>query len=82
MKFSNVSDVKAHLGKFLKEVKKGKIIYIAERNIPVAQLKPIENDVGNVSPRSIKIGVLKGKFKIPSNFNDAMIDFEDDFYGK
>jgi len=72
----NVSEAKAHLGQYLQKVKKGETVIICERNRPVVQLAPLEQ----MHPaRTLKLGIWKGQFRVPNNFNAPLGDFERDF---
>jgi prevent-host-death family protein len=74
----NLSEAKAHLGRYLQRVGKGETIVICDRNKPVAQLAPLpENQPG----KTLKLGIWRGAFRVPKNFNAPLAEFERDFYG-
>lgn len=50
MRHVNIADAKAHLSEYLREVKKGETLIICERNVPVAEVRPIEIATG-ATPR-------------------------------
>jgi prevent-host-death family protein len=75
----NLSEAKAHLGRYVAKARAGEIITICDRNKPVAELHPPRLPL---KPQKIKIGVLKGAFEVPDDFNDPLPDFEVAFYGK
>ncbi|KKQ42949.1 MAG: Prevent-host-death family protein [Microgenomates group bacterium GW2011_GWC1_37_8] len=60
---ANVHEVKTKFSHYLSLVQKGKRIIIAKRNIPIAEIKPIEAD----SPQRL-IGQSKEKFEVPDDF--------------
>ena len=78
MKVINVSEAKAKLGRLLGRVRKGESFVIAQRNVPVAILQPL-SDSG--TGRGTKIGLLKGQFKVPADFDACLPEFEHSFYG-
>ena len=41
MKTINIQDAKTHLSQYLRQVKGGKCLVICERNVPVAEIRPI-----------------------------------------
>ena len=75
----NLSEAKASLGRLLNEVKKGKKFTIAQRNKPIAILTSVEST--GQPERKLKIGVLKGYFTVPDDFDNSVSEFEDVFYG-
>jgi len=74
----NLSEARAHLGRYLKRVEKGERIVLCERNRPVAEIRPI---AGAGERRPLKLGVLRGVFEVPEDFNEPSNEFERDFYG-
>jgi prevent-host-death family protein len=73
----NLNEAKAHLGKYVARAAAGEPIVICERNRPVAELRPVlRHDIG----RPLQIGILKGVFEIPPDFDASIESFEDDFY--
>lgn len=62
----NVLEAKTDLSKLLRllETQKEDVIRIARNGKPVAELKAIDR-----SPVSKRIGVAKGKFKVPDDFD-------------
>jgi len=59
----NVHEVKTKLSHYLDLVQKGKSVIIAKRNIPIAEIRPIEKDL----PQRV-IGQSVEKFEIPKEF--------------
>ncbi len=75
----NIHEAKTHLSKHLRRVKKGESIILCERNIPIAEIRPIKPQ--NRQPRPI--GLDKGRLFVPENFNDPLPDWLlDAFEGK
>jgi prevent-host-death family protein len=73
----NLNEAKAHLGKYVAKAAKGEVIVLCERNRPVAELRAIS---GREEGRPVKLGVLKGAFKVPENFDAPLESFEKEFY--
>ena len=74
----NISEAKTHLSKYLRRVKNGETIILCERNVPIAEISPIKANRG-LRP----IGLYKGRFAVPDNFNDPLPDWLlDAFEGK
>jgi len=57
----NIHEAKTHLSKHLRRVKKGETIYLCERNVPIAEIRPIKPE--NRGPRPI--GLDKGRLIVP-----------------
>ena len=72
----NISEAKTHLSRLLGDVAAGGEVVIARAGKPVAKLVPVEKGV-----RPKKLGLLRGRIKVPANFNapqspDESADFE------
>ena len=75
----NIHEAKTHLSKHLRHVKKGETIILCERNVPIAEIRPIKQPLQGKRP----IGVYKGKFTVPPNFFEPLPDWLlDVFEGK
>lgn len=73
----NIHEAKTHLSKIVDEVAAGAEVIIAKAGKPMARLSPIEPPV-----RPKKLGLLKGRIKVPDDFNaplddDVIAAFED-----
>lgn len=64
----NVHEAKAHLSRYLKRVEKGETVVICRRNRPIAELRAILQP----STRKPRIGIYKGRFKVPKSFFDPL----------
>lgn len=73
----NVHEAKTNLSKLIAEVGKGSEVVIGKNGKPVAKLV-------SYSPQKVKRipGRLKGKIKVPDNFNDEDPEINALFYGK
>ena len=77
MKQVNVHEAKTHLSRLIDECERGEDIVIARGGKPAVRLVPIGNDAPLI------IGLLKGQFTIPDDFDDPLPDdILDMFEGK
>ena len=76
MKTVNIHEAKTHLSKLLARVEKGEEIVIAKAGKPIARLIPQANE------KKRTLGTMRGKFVIPKDFDDAIPELEDLFYGE
>jgi prevent-host-death family protein len=68
MRTVNIHEAKTHFSKLIDAVLHGNEILIAMAGKPVAKLGPIQKK------RKVKFGVLKGKIKIPKDFDAPLPD--------
>ncbi len=64
MKMVNIADAKANLSSLLDEVAAGETIVIANRNRPVAELRPVS--AARATPRPV--GLAAGLVEVPPSF--------------
>ncbi|HEY4342388.1 MAG TPA: type II toxin-antitoxin system Phd/YefM family antitoxin [Steroidobacteraceae bacterium] len=69
MKTVNIHEAKTHLSRLVEEVAAGAQIIIAKAGKPMAQLVPIATPI-----RKKHLGLLKGKIKVPNDFNAPLDD--------
>lgn len=67
----NIHEAKTHLSKIVDEVAAGREVIIAKAGKPMARLAPLES-----TPRPKKLGLLKGRFKVPDDFNKPLSESE------
>jgi prevent-host-death family protein len=72
----NIHEAKTHLSRIVDEVAAGAEVIIAKSGKPMARLTPLAG-----VRRAKKLGLLKGKIKVPDDFNapmtpDELADFE------
>lgn len=72
----NIHDAKTHLSRIVDEVAAGAEVIIAKAGKPLAKLTPL-----SVPVTKKKLGLLKGKVKVPDDFNaplpeDVLAAFE------
>jgi prevent-host-death family protein len=72
----NIHEAKTHLSRIVDEVAAGAEVIIAKAGKPMARLTPL---AGVRRPK--KLGLLKGKIKVPDDFNaplseDVLAEFE------
>jgi len=63
----NVYDAKTRLSKLIEEAASGKDVVIARGGKPVARLTRLDPP-----KRKLKFGVLKGKIKVPEDFDSPL----------
>jgi prevent-host-death family protein len=65
----NIHQAKTHLSRLVDEVSRGREIVIARAGKPVARLVPLAT-----APRRKHLGLLKGKIRIPADFDAPLPD--------
>jgi prevent-host-death family protein len=65
----NIHEAKTHLSRIIEEVAAGSEVIIAKAGKPMARLTSLSGE-----PRTKKLGLLKGKLKIPDDFNAPLDD--------
>lgn len=65
----NIHEAKTHLSRLLDQVATGAEIIIAKAGKPIARLIPANGPV-----KEKKLGLLKGKLKVPDDFNAPLPD--------
>lgn len=68
----NIHAVKTHLSRYLARVASGEIILICNRNIPVAEIRPVPARRTTRRP----VGLAKGTFTIPPAFFEPLPETE------
>jgi len=71
---ANLNEVKSHLAHYARLVKAGETIILCERNKPFAEIRPLP---GVAKPGKRKLGLMKGCFPVPDNFNEPDPELED-----
>lgn len=66
----NVHEAKTHLSRYLEQLSKGTedVIVICNRNVPVAEIRPIARARTTKRP----VGLAKGKVRVPKSFFDPL----------
>jgi prevent-host-death family protein len=65
----NIHEAKTHLSRLVDEVAAGAEIIIAKAGKPMARLAPISTPI-----RQKRLGLLKGRIKVPDDFNAPLDD--------
>lgn len=68
METINIHEAKTHLSRIVDEVAAGSEKLIAKAGKPMVKMVPL--DAG----RRVRFGVLKGKFKVPNDFDAPLSD--------
>ncbi|HXW59920.1 MAG TPA: type II toxin-antitoxin system Phd/YefM family antitoxin [Myxococcota bacterium] len=76
MKQVNIHFAKTHLSNLLREVEEGAVIVIAKAGMPIAKIVPIKEKL-----KKRELGLDRGKFEIPDDFNEPLAEIEQMFYG-
>ena len=63
----NIHEAKTNLSRIVEDVAAGAEVIIAKAGKPMARLVPIEPQ-----PRPKKLGLLKGKVRVPDDFNEPL----------
>ena len=74
----NLHEAKARLGEYVGRANRGETIIVCQRNRPMAELRGISSD----RAKPLKIGVLKGQFEVPEDFDEPLLDFESEYYSE
>ena len=72
----NISEAKAQLSKLIDRVYHGEKVVIAKNNLPIADLVPHKPEGKR------KLGLLKGKLRVPDDLFERDLEIEEMFYGK
>jgi prevent-host-death family protein len=76
---TNVQDAKTHLSRFLEQVERGETVVICRRNVPIAELRPIEQARRTARP----VGLERDRFTVPRTFFEPLpAELEDAFAGR
>lgn len=71
MQTVNIHEAKTHLSRLLEQVAGGEEVVIAKAGKAIARLVPLE-----AAPKKRQLGLLKGKLKVPDDFDAPMTDEE------
>ncbi len=66
----NIHEAKTHLSRYLPLLEQGETIILCKRNVPIAEIKPIEKR--RTEPR--KLGLAKGEFEVTDAFFEPLPD--------
>ena len=67
----NIHEAKTHLSRIVEEVAAGQEVIIARAGKPVARIAPLAPVI-----RPKRLGLLKGKLRVPDDFNKPLSDEE------
>jgi antitoxin (DNA-binding transcriptional repressor) of toxin-antitoxin stability system len=70
----NLNEVKSRLSHYAQRVKAGETIILCDRNKPFAEIRPLP-DPNKPAPKR-ELGLMKGWFPVPENFNDPDPELE------
>lgn len=64
----NIHEIKRHFSKYVDRVREGETVIVCKRNLPVAELRPIQR----TSRQKPALGAAKGTFSIPAEFYEPL----------
>lgn len=64
----NIHEAKTHLSSYLERVAAGETILLCKRNVPVAEIRAVEQPRVEKRP----LGLAKGLFEVPEEFFDPL----------
>jgi antitoxin (DNA-binding transcriptional repressor) of toxin-antitoxin stability system len=66
----NIHEAKTHLSRYLSRLGEGEQILLCKRNVPVAEIRAVEQ------PRKTRrpVGLAKGRFEVPPKFFEPLPD--------
>jgi prevent-host-death family protein len=62
----NLNEVKTQFSKYIDLVESGQTVVVCKRNIPVAEIRPIEKS----KKKTPELGWAEGAFNLPADFNE------------
>lgn len=68
----NIHAAKTHLSRYLARVAAGETVVLCNRNVPVAEIRPVSQRRTNRRP----VGLARGTFQIPAEFFEPLSDAE------
>jgi antitoxin (DNA-binding transcriptional repressor) of toxin-antitoxin stability system len=66
----NAHEARAHLSRYLARLRKGEVILICNRNVPVAELRALPERRRRKRP----IGLARGELTVPASFFEPLPD--------
>lgn len=69
MKQVNLYEAKTRLSQLVDDAGEGETIVIAKAGKPIAKLVPLD-----ASPSGVRIGLLRGRFEVPADFDAPLPD--------
>ena len=62
----NLNEIKTQFSKYIDLVEGGETVVVCKRNIPVAEIRPIEQS----KKKTPELGWAEGAFKVPADFSE------------
>jgi antitoxin (DNA-binding transcriptional repressor) of toxin-antitoxin stability system len=66
----NIHEAKARLSEYLERIRRGEVLIICKRNIPVAEVRAIPSRRTARRP----VGLARGEFEVPRSFFEPLPD--------
>jgi antitoxin (DNA-binding transcriptional repressor) of toxin-antitoxin stability system len=67
----NIHEAKTQLSRHLRGLKRGQRIVLCRRNVPIAEIVPIDEQEGH-DARPRPIGLAAGEFEVPASFFEPL----------
>ncbi len=64
----NIHEAKAHLSRYLKNLRKGEVLVICKRNVPIAEVRAVPSARTARRP----VGLAKGELQVPDSFFEPL----------
>ena len=64
----NIHEAKTHLSKYLARLQTGETIILCRRNVPIAEIRPLQPEQKRRRP----IGLARGRFEVPPEFYEPL----------
>lgn len=77
----NIHEFKTHLSQYARRVKAGETVILCERNVPIAELRPLRKQ-GETSAERPAPGLFRDQIRIGDAFFEADEAIAHDFYGE
>jgi len=66
----NIHEAKTHLSRYLPRLEAGETIILCKRNVPIAEIKPIEKR----RTKRRELGFMRGQFEVTDAFFEPLPD--------
>jgi antitoxin (DNA-binding transcriptional repressor) of toxin-antitoxin stability system len=66
----NIHEAKAHLSAYLEKIRKGEVVVICRRNVPIAELRALPT----ASKKPRPVGLARHELDVPASFFDPLPD--------
>lgn len=64
----NIHEAKAHLSRYLARLRRGQVIVICKRNVPIAEIRALPP----LRTKKRPVGLARGEFSVPASFQEPL----------